>query len=211
MWCGAKAACQPSARFFGIVVKRAHAAAIGDVTRLVDDIEPLGPSGVREISGITDFVDTERQGIAEALDKVVGDCEALLKILWLGVANMILNVGFHLPFVGRMRFPDVNCQEIGVIFVVVVNFDHVADVAAKGRSSEAAEHEDQRTLAGALAEVEAAGAVKRDEVGVRRVVADAQRSAMHVRQSIANHAIGILGTAGQEAEANERRKNERGQ
>jgi hypothetical protein len=50
-----------------------------------------------------------------------------------------------------MRFADVDGQEISFIFVVVVNLDHVSDVAPERRSSVAAEDDNQRPSAGALA------------------------------------------------------------
>jgi hypothetical protein len=52
-----------------------------------------------------------------------------------------------------MGFADVDGQEISVIFVVVVDGSDVANLAAEGRSGEAAEDEHQRFLAGAFADV----------------------------------------------------------
>jgi hypothetical protein len=53
-----------------------------------------------------------------------------------------------------MRFADIHGEKVGVIFVVVINLDHVADVAPKGRSSIAAEDDDERAGTSAFAEVE---------------------------------------------------------
>jgi hypothetical protein len=59
-----------------------------------------------------------------------------------------------LPFVRRVSFANVDGEEVGVIFVVVVNLHHVTDVAAEGRSSVAAEDDDERAAACAFADVE---------------------------------------------------------
>jgi len=45
-----------------------------------------------------------------------------------------------------MRLAHVHGQKIGVIFVVLIDLNDVADLATKRRSSEAAEDENQRAL-----------------------------------------------------------------
>ena len=60
-----------------------------------------------------------------------------------------------------MRLADVNGQKIGVILVIVEDLYYVADLATEGRSSEAAEDENQRFADGALANVKSSGAVER--------------------------------------------------
>src|SRR5882724_13106584 len=68
---------QPGAGFGGLIVKRAHSAAVGDAAVFIDDVEPLGPRGVRKIGGVGHVVDAKGQGILEALGEVVGDGHAL--------------------------------------------------------------------------------------------------------------------------------------
>jgi hypothetical protein len=54
-----------------------------------------------------------------------------------------------------VRFADVDGQEVGVILIVLVDFDDVADLATKLRSCVTAEHDHQRTsTAGALPQTE---------------------------------------------------------
>ena len=53
-----------------------------------------------------------------------------------------------------MRFAHVDGQEVRVVLIVVVDFDDVADLATKRRSSVAAENNHQRTAAaGTLTQV----------------------------------------------------------
>jgi hypothetical protein len=195
---------EPGADFVGVIVKWPHAAAIRDAAGFVDDVEALGPGGVRVVGGVGEVVDTEGNGVMEALDEIVGDGHSLRESLWLGVADVVLHVRLHLPFVRGVSFADVNGQKVGVIFVVVVKLDHVTDVAAKWRSSVAAEDDDERAAASAFANVEMIGAVESDEPRVGSVVADFQIAAAHVRQGIAHHAVSILGAAGHFAENEER-------
>jgi len=122
-----------------IVIEWAHPAGVRDLAVLVDYIETFGPRGVGQIRGVIHIVDSERQRIFLSRYKVISDGYALLQRFRLRVADIFFYVGFHLPFVRGMRFADVNGQEVGAVFVIVINLDHVPDVAPEGRSSIAAE------------------------------------------------------------------------
>jgi len=153
-------------------MERPHAAAVGDVAGFVDDVEALGPRGIGGFGCVVDIVDAEGDRVVEALDEIVGDGDALSEIFRLGVAHIVFHVGFHLPFVRGVGFAHVNREEVGVIFVVVVNLHHVTDVAAEWRSSVAAEDHDERASAGAFADVEAIRPVECDKPRVGGVVSD---------------------------------------
>jgi hypothetical protein len=176
-------------------MERAHTSAVRNAAGFVDDVEAFGPRGVSIVGGVIDVVDAEGDGVVEAFDEVVGDRYALREGFRLGVADIILHVGLHLPLVGRVSFAYIHGQKIGMIFVVVVNLHHVTDVAAERWSSVAAEDNDERAGAGAFADVEMICTVKVEEAGVRSVVADFERAAMHVGQSVAEHSVGVFGAA----------------
>ncbi len=95
-----------------------------------------------------------------------------------------------------MGFANIHGQKIGALFIVAVDLDDVANLAAEGRSSKASEHQYERTFMSSFANVEMVYAVQGDDSCVGRVAANFQRAAMHVRQSIPDHPIGILGTPG---------------
>jgi hypothetical protein len=185
-------------------MKRTHAAPIGDASRFIDDVEAFGPRGVSIIGGVVDVVDAEGDGVVEAFDEIVGDRYTLREGFRLGVADVVLYVGFHLPLVGRVGFAYIHGQKIGVIFVVVVNLHHVTDVAAERWSSVAAEDDDERASASAFANVKVICAVEVEEAGVGSVVPDFERAAMHVGQSIAEHPVSVLRTTGHLGEHEER-------
>ncbi len=121
------------------------------------------------VSGVAHVVDAEGQRKFEAHGEIPGDGHALLERFRLRVANVILHIGFHLPFVGGMRFADVHGEKINVIFVVVVDLNDVAHLAAEGRSSEAAKHQHQRPRAEAFAKMKMAHAVESQQSHVRRI------------------------------------------
>jgi len=95
-----------------------------------------------------------------------------------------------------MGFANIHGQKIGALFIVVVDLDDVANLAAKRRSSKTSEHQYERTFMSSFANVKMVDTVQRDDSRVRRVAADFQRAAMHVRQRIPDHPIGILGAPG---------------
>jgi len=110
-----------------------------------------------------------------------------------------------------MGFADVDGQEIGAVFIVVVDLRDIANLATEGRSSETAEDQDERLAFGAFADVKARGAIERDEGGVGCVGADLEIAAVHVRQGVADHADGVLGAAGEDAEADADREEKDGE
>ncbi len=136
---GSVARSQPFARFGWLVVKRAYSSAIGDVPTFVDDVNPLRPRGVGVVGGVAHVIDPEGQRKLESVGEIIRDGHALFQRFWLGVTDIILDVGFHLPFVGGMRFAHVDGQKIRVIFVVVIDLNDVANLAAEWRSSKTAE------------------------------------------------------------------------
>jgi len=95
-----------------------------------------------------------------------------------------------------MGLANIHGQKIGALFIVVVDLDDVANLAAERRSSKASEHQYERTFMSSFANVETVDAVQGDNSRVRRVAANFQRAAMHVRQGIPDHPIGILGAPG---------------
>jgi len=107
-----------------------------------------------------------------------------------------------------MSFSDVDREEVGVIFIVVVNLHHVADVAAEGRSSVAAENDDERASASAFADVEVIGAVEGYEPSVGGVITDFEVAAMHMGQGITHHTVDIFRAARHLRENEERGEQE---
>ena len=59
-----------------------------------------------------------------------------------------------------MRFAHVDGEEVGVILVIVIDLDDVANLATKRRSSVAAENDHQRAGADAFADAELIFAVE---------------------------------------------------
>jgi hypothetical protein len=99
-----------------------------------------------------------------------------------------------------MRFANINLKEIGAVFVVCVKFYEVADPAPKWWSGVAAENQDERFCADAIAQMKGGGAIERVKFGVTGAVADAEISAMHIGERVTDEAVNIFGTTGDHAE-----------
>jgi soluble cytochrome b562 len=131
----------------------------------------------------------------EARDEIVGDGDALRKRSRLHVANILVNVRLHLPLILRMRFANVHGQEIGAIFILVVNLDEISNLAAEGRSSVAAENQDQRAFANTLAQVKRRASIQRKYARVRSAVAHMQIALMPLRQRVPQKTVNVARSA----------------
>jgi len=156
---------EPSANFLGIVVEWAVAAFVGDAAVLVKDVETFGPGRISVIGGIGHLVDAERHGIFETMGEIVGDGHAIGNVFWLSVTDVValLGVGVHTPFVGWMRFADVDGQKVDVILVVVIELNDIANLATERRSSKAAENQHQRAAGGFVAQTEDRRAIESNQ------------------------------------------------
>ena len=85
---GAEAGGEPGAGLFGMIVEGAHAAAIGDVTGLIDDVDALGPGGVGGVGSVAYVIDADWNGVVKTFDEIVGDGHPLFEVFWLGVADV---------------------------------------------------------------------------------------------------------------------------
>ena len=187
---------KPFAGFFRLVVERTDPAAVSDAAALINDVNSLGPRGIGVIGGVAHVIDSEGQSELESFDEIICDHHTLLQSFGLRVTNVVFEIRFHLPLVGGMRFANVNGQKIRAAFVVFINLDDVANLAAKWRSSKTPEDENERTVMRTFANVKTADAIERDNSRVRCVAADSQCATMHVGQRVAHHAVRVLGAPG---------------
>jgi hypothetical protein len=130
-----------------MIVERAQASAINDFPGFVNNVEAFRPCCIGVIGNVVHVVHGKRQGKMETLDEVVGDGDSLREGMRLGVANVLIHVGLHLPFIERMSLADIDGEEIGAVLVIVIERDEVAYLAAERRSGVASEDQDQWALA----------------------------------------------------------------
>jgi hypothetical protein len=191
---------QPCSCLCRMIVEWPDSAAIRDLPLLINNVDALGPRRIRVIRNVVHVIHAERNGEVETLDEVVRNCHALLCSMRLRVADILILVGLHLPFVERMRFANVNGQEIRAILVVVIQSDEVTYLAAKRRSCVAAKHQNQRPLANAIAQVKRGVAIKRQQSNIRCGVTDVQTAVAPLRQRVAQKPVHVARAAHHVAE-----------
>ena len=180
-----------------MIIERAKSASISDFSRFIDDVNPFGPTSVREIRRIVHVVHAQRKREVEPPCEIVGNRHALRQCLRLGIANTLVHVGFHLPFVLRVRLANINRQKLGAVFVIVVEVYEVAYLAAERWSGVASENENERLLSDSIAEVEYGLPVERQQWHVRCAVSHVQIAAMPLRQRVTKKPVNIARPAHQ--------------
>ena len=91
-----------------------------------------------------------------------------------------------------MRLANVNGQKIRALFVVLINLNDDAYLAAKRRSSKTPKHQHERPFMGSFADMKTANAIQCDNPRVRRIAAHFERATMHVRQGVTHHSVSVL-------------------
>lgn len=157
---------QPRASFFRMVVEWPDPAAIHQLSRFIDDVNPFRPAGIKVVRQIVHRIDPERKREVEPLCKIVGDSDALRERLRLRITDALIHVRLHLPLVQRMRFANVYRQKIGTVFVIGVKLDEVNYLAAKRRSGVAAKNEDEWSLSNSFRKRERGLAIEAVDVEI---------------------------------------------
>jgi hypothetical protein len=144
---------KPRTRFRRMVVKGSKSATVHNHSRFIDDVDALWPGAVCQIRRLLHVIHADRQGEVESLDKIVGDGYALGEGVRLRIANAFVHIAFHLPFVLRMRFANVDGQKVRLSFVIVVKTYEVTYLAPERRSGVTSENENERAPADAIAKM----------------------------------------------------------
>jgi len=121
----------------------------------VDEVEAVGPSGVGALGGVAELVEDGGELDAEFADAGSGDVGALVFVFGAGEDNIVFDVALHLPDVAGMGFENVDGQEADFSVVVVVELVEGGNLPPEGRSSVAAEDEDDGLPGGKLGELDA--------------------------------------------------------
>jgi len=82
-----------------------------------------------------------------AADAALRDVRPFVVVARRGEDHVLPNVRLHLPDVARVRLDDVDDEELGTVLVLLIHFGERGSLPAKGRSSVAAENEDDWTAA----------------------------------------------------------------
>ena len=80
-----------------------------------------------------------------------------------------------------MCLANINCQEIRVLLVIIVDLNYVTNLATERWSSEAAEHQHERSSSSPLSNVKPGCSVERHQTSIWRLISYFQIAPVHVR------------------------------
>lgn len=98
-----------------------------------------------------------------------------------------------------MSFTDVDGKKIGVVLVIAIELNDVANLATERRSSEAAEHKNEGAAGSSFPNMKVRGAIEGDKASIRSGIPHLQVASMHMRESVTHHVKGVFRAAGHEA------------
>lgn len=127
--------------FFGAEAGGTWSALVCDVPAGGNDVDALGPRGVRMGRGIVDAIEQYRQGKAETAPAKAGGGSAVVKRSVLLQKHLICNVRGYLPLVGGVCFRYVDEEEVGSFAVSREPRFEVARPATERRSGVTAKAE----------------------------------------------------------------------
>src|SRR5580765_8036430 len=156
--------------------ERAWTALINHASSFINQINAIGPPGVRLLCGVVEIVDKGGKFDAEFPYAHVGYLCALSNVLWARKNDLIANVALHLPDITRMSFENVNSVELYPLTVLVGKLIKSRNLPPKWRSGVAAKNQDYGFVVPKRSQVDLCGLVKGGEREVRRAIADVQKA-----------------------------------
>jgi hypothetical protein len=152
------------AKGVGMEAERTGLAFVGDAAILIDQVDAVGPSGVGLLGGVTEFVEDGGEFDSELANAGAGDQAALVFVARAREDNVVLDVRLHLPDVAGMGLKNVDGEEGHLLAVLIVELVEGRNLPPEGRSSVAAEDEDDGLVE--CRELNAVGLIQFEEVEV---------------------------------------------
>jgi hypothetical protein len=111
-----------------------------------NQIEPVRPSRVGSLGVIVEAIDHRRKLDPEFSHAGIRNRCPLILATRTAKEHLVLHIALHFPHVSRVSFKDIDSVKINLAFVLVRQFVQGGNLPPKGRSSIAAEHQDDRLL-----------------------------------------------------------------
>lgn len=143
-----------------MVIEWTDPAPVHDLSLLINNVDALRPRRIGMVGDVMHIIDAKRNREVETLNEIISDGYALFGGVRLRVTHTLIHVRLHLPFIKRMRFANVDGQEIRPILVIIVKSDEVTYLAPERWSGIAAKHQNQRPLADAITQVKSSMTVE---------------------------------------------------
>src|SRR5882762_11483993 len=143
---------------------------------LVNQIETVRPAGIGLFRPVAKHVEHRRNLDAELAYAGSRDVFAFLLVLRRRENYVVFDVALHLPNVAGMRLGDVDHQESDAAAVLLVEFIEGGNLPPEGRSSIAAENEDDGLGLVDLGELDPCAVVELHQRKIRGGISDVERT-----------------------------------
>jgi hypothetical protein len=135
-------------QFIRLEPERPRTALISDPARRIDQVETIGPRGVRALGRIAKLIEDSGNLDSQFAHAGAGNETALVLAMRTGEDDLVFYVARHLPDVARMRFRDVDHEEGNLASVLLVELVEGRNLPPEGRSGVASKDEHHRPLLG---------------------------------------------------------------
>ena len=158
----------------GLESEWAGFALVSDPVVLIDQIDSIRPACVGALRLVVESVDHCWELDSQFAHAAAGYLGALVEVLGAGENNFVFQIALGLPDVAGMRLDDVDNQERDLLVVLVIQLVEGGNLPPEGRSSVAAEDEDDRFRCGERGEFYIRRLVELDERKIGRRIAGLQ-------------------------------------
>jgi hypothetical protein len=147
----------------GFEAEGAGFAFVDDPVVGVDQVQAVGPASVGALGRVAELVEHRGKLDSQLAHAGAGNLPTLLFISWAGKNDLVLYIALHLPHVAGVSLQDVDHQEGDLAVVLVCELVESGNLPPEGRSSVAAENENDRFLGGESRELDAVGFVELEQ------------------------------------------------
>jgi hypothetical protein len=158
----------------GFEAEGAGFAFVDDPVVGVDQVQAVGPASVGALGRVAELVEHRGKLDSQLAHAGAGNLPTLLFISWAGKDDFVLYIALHLPHVAGVSLQDVDHQEGDLAVVLVCELVESGNLPPEGRSSVAAENENDRSPGGKSRELDAVGFVEFEQREVRSGIARAE-------------------------------------
>lgn len=121
-------------------------ALVSDFATRPNEVEPVRPSRISSLGVIVEAIDHRRKLDPEFPHAGIRNRCPLILATRTAKEHLVFDIALHFPHVCRVSFKDIDGVKTNLAFVLLRQFVQGGNLPPKGRSSVAAEHQDDRLL-----------------------------------------------------------------
>ncbi len=164
--------------------ERSRPATVCNVPVAPDQVKPVRKSVILEVGRVLHVIDQRRNRKLQLERTDLCDFISGFERRWLCEQDPLALIGFHLPFVSRVRLSNVDDEEFNSISESAMKFLEVPSLGTKGRSGVAAEDKGNRLLAAQGRELHLRAAVEPGQFEVGRFCTDCWSQCFALRDEL---------------------------